>query len=132
MTLVESLRNGTPDVRLGKTAAAENIPADTLKDGVIGGTVVIPWAAGHDLAKPIAVGTGCRVKVNANIGTSPDTSGLDEELAKLSAAVSAGADAVMDLSIGGDIRSIRRKIREACPVSLGSVPMYEAAFMAAS
>ncbi|MCD7898177.1 MAG: phosphomethylpyrimidine synthase ThiC [Planctomycetaceae bacterium] len=132
MTLVESFRNGTPDVRLGKTAAAENIPADTLKDGVIGGTVVIPWAAGHDLAKPIAVGTGCRVKVNANIGTSPDTSGLDEELAKLSAAVSAGADAVMDLSIGGGIRSIRRKIREACPVSLGSVPMYEAAFMAAS
>jgi phosphomethylpyrimidine synthase len=76
----------------------------------------------------MAIGQGCRIKVNANIGTSPDKSDLEEELAKLKAAVEAGADAVMDLSTGGDVRDIRRRIREACPVSLGSVPMYEAAF----
>lgn len=132
MTLLESLRTDQEDARLATTAAAEGIAPNTLGEKVAAGTVVIPWAAGHDLAKPIAVGTGCRVKVNANIGTSPDRSGVEEELQKLQVAVDAGADAVMDLSIGGDIRSIRQRIREACPVSLGSVPMYEAAFMASS
>ncbi len=132
MTMVEMLRDGTTDDRLVKTATAENIPPNTLRDRILDGSVVIPWAAGHDLKKPIAIGTGCRVKVNANIGTSPDSSGVDEELDKLAVAIAAGADAVMDLSIGGDIRSIRQRIREACPVSLGSVPMYEAAFMASS
>ncbi|MCC8167433.1 MAG: phosphomethylpyrimidine synthase ThiC [Planctomycetes bacterium] len=132
MTLVESLRSGTSDPRVAATAEAENIPPDTLKNGVLDGTVVVPWAAGHDLGKPVAIGKGCRVKVNANIGTSPDTSGVEDELDKLAVAVAAGADAIMDLSIGGDIRSIRQRIRAACPVSLGSVPMYEAAFMTAS
>jgi thiamine biosynthesis protein ThiC len=132
MTLIEKLRNNQSDPRIARVAAAENLEEAVLKQRLLDGTVVVPWADGHDLAKPIAVGAGCRVKVNANIGTSPDRSGLDEELVKLKAAVDAGADAVMDLSTGGDIRAVRKQIREACPVSLGSVPMYEAAFMALS
>lgn len=132
MTFLESLRAGKTDVRLEKTAAAENIRQESLAENMLNGSVVVPWATGHELRKPVAIGSGCRVKVNANIGTSPDKSGVEEELEKLAVAVSAGADAIMDLSIGGDIRSIRQRIREACPVSLGSVPMYQAAFMAAA
>ena len=132
MTLPESIRSGKHDSRLAAVAKHENLGEDVLSAGLLDGTIVVPWAEGHDLARPIAVGKGCRVKVNANIGTSPDKSGVDEELVKLKAAVDAGADAVMDLSTGGDIRNIRKRIREACPVSLGSVPMYEAAFMAVS
>ena len=132
MTLLESAQKGMHDARLSVTAQGENIPEEELAAKVAAGAVVVPWATGHDLKKPIAIGGGCRVKVNANIGTSPDASGVEEELHKLAVAIGAGADAVMDLSIGGDIRSIRRRIREACTVSLGSVPMYEAAFMAAS
>ena len=128
MTLLEKICSGQDDPRLVAAAAAENLPPGTLRERVAAGTAVIPWAEGHGLAKPMAIGQGCRIKVNANIGTSPDKSDLEEELAKLKAAVEAGADAVMDLSTGGDVRDIRRRIREACPVSLGSVPMYEAAF----
>ena len=127
MTLLEKIRAGQDDPRLAAAAARENLPVDALRKSVAEGTAVIPWADGHDLGKPIAVGRGCRVKVNANIGTSPDRSTPEEELDKLRIAVEAGADAIMDLSIGGDIREVRRRIREACPVSLGSVPMYEAA-----
>ncbi|MCC8191179.1 MAG: phosphomethylpyrimidine synthase ThiC [Planctomycetes bacterium] len=130
MTLIEKLRAGETDPRLAATARQESICEADLAAGLRDGTIVIPWAEGHDLGRPIAVGKGCRVKVNANIGTSPDKSGVEEELVKLRAAVDAGADAVMDLSTGGDIRAIRQRIREECPVSLGSVPMYEAAFMA--
>lgn len=74
----------------------------------------------------IAVGENLRVKVNANIGTSGDVHDEDLELRKLEAAVKAGADAVMDLSTGGDLRSVRRKIVHESPVPVGSVPIYEA------
>ncbi|MDR1536249.1 MAG: phosphomethylpyrimidine synthase ThiC [Planctomycetota bacterium] len=132
MTLLEKTRSGRDDPRLAPVAKRENLSPGELARRVAEGTVVVPWADGHDLAKPIAIGRGCRVKVNANIGTSPDKSGLEEELVKLRAALDAGADAVMDLSIGGDIRGIRRRIRENCPVSLGGVPIYEAAFRCSS
>ncbi len=132
MTLLEKARAGQADARLTAAAKAENIDETAFLARIADGTVVVPWADGNTLAKPLAVGKGCRVKVNANIGTSPDKCGLADELAKLKAAVDAGADAVMDLSTGGDIRAIRKEIRAACPVSLGSVPMYEAAFMCSS
>jgi phosphomethylpyrimidine synthase len=76
--------------------------------------------------KAVAVGENLRIKVNANIGTSGDLHDEDFELRKLEAAVKAGADAVMDLSTGGDLRSVRRKIVDASPVPVGSVPIYEA------
>ncbi len=132
MTLCETLRSGGTDARLDAAATAENIPPERLAEAVRSGRAVVPWAAGNSLAKPMAIGTGCRVKVNANIGTSPDRSDAGDELDKLAVALDAGADAVMDLSVGGDIRAIRQRIREACPVPLGSVPMYEAAFAASA
>jgi phosphomethylpyrimidine synthase len=76
--------------------------------------------------KAFAVGGNLRVKVNANIGTSGDLHDEDFELRKLVAALEAGADAVMDLSTGGDLRSVRRKIVNASSVPVGSVPLYEA------
>src|SRR3989338_3233989 len=48
-------------------------------------------------------------------------------LKKIRAAEEAQADAVMDLSTGGDLRAIRRKIMENCSITIGSVPIYEAA-----
>ncbi|MEW6351168.1 MAG: phosphomethylpyrimidine synthase ThiC [Thermodesulfobacteriota bacterium] len=76
--------------------------------------------------RPILVGEGLRIKVNANIGTSGDIHDEDLEIRKLDAAIKAGADAVMDLSTGGDLRSIRRRIIGESSVPVGSVPIYEA------
>ena len=78
-------------------------------------------------ARPLGVGAGLSVKVNANLGTSQARSGIDAELVKLKAAVDAGADAVMDLSTGGDLDLIRAAIIKASPVSVGTVPIYQAA-----
>jgi len=130
MTLLERVRAADADPRIAAAAAAETLSAERLSEGIASGRVVIPWADGQRIARPCGVGEGLRVKVNANIGTSPDKSDVAAELAKLQAAVDAGADAVMDLSTGGDLRAIRRAIREACPVPLGSVPLYEAGYMA--
>jgi hypothetical protein len=57
--------------------------------------------------KPAAIGAGVRVKINANIGTSPHDISLEKEQAKLAAALEYGADAIMDLSTGGNLDEIR-------------------------
>ncbi len=54
------------------------------------------------------VGQPAKVKVNANIGTSPFQNHPACEMRKLAVAREAGADTVMDLSIAGDLVAIRR------------------------
>ncbi len=114
---------------LQAVAAEEQIDPDTLRAEVAAGRVVIMGRPGTGV-RPIGIGRGLRVKVNANIGTSPDYPDMDAEIEKARAAVAVGADAVMDLSTGGDIAAVRRAVREACPVALGTVPIYEAAAIA--
>jgi len=113
------LKNGMKEI-----ASEEGLDEATLGSKLERGVVAIFKAPPY--GKAIAVGEGLRVKVNANIGTSGDLSDEDLELRKLEAALKAGADAVMDLSTGGDLRSIRRKIVRESSVPVGSVPIYEA------
>lgn len=77
--------------------------------------------------KPLAVGEKTRVKVNANIGTSPDRANLEAELEKLRVAIAAGADTVMDLSVGGDVDEVRRAIIAESSIPVGTVPIYQVA-----
>jgi phosphomethylpyrimidine synthase len=122
---MEKSKAGEMPGKITQTASAENICADTLRKNIAEGTTCIPWSNKNELTRPCAVGKGTKVKVNANLGTSMDKCDIEYELKKLHAALDAGADAVMDLSTGGNLREVRAAIREKCPVSLGSVPVYE-------
>jgi phosphomethylpyrimidine synthase len=102
----------------------EGVDERTLQESFDKGTAAIFKRPPHGGA--VAVGENLRVKVNANIGTSPDLHDEDLELRKLDAAIKAGTDTVMDLSTGGDLRSIRRRIVRQAPIPVGSVPIYEA------
>lgn len=73
----------------------------------------------------LKIGKGETTKVNANIGTSPKNNDLKTELEKLSVAIKAGADAVMDLSTGGDLDKIRQEIIAFSSVPIGTVPIYQ-------
>src|SRR6056297_3720662 len=108
---------------IAQIACDEGIEHDALAERIQDGTVV---AMGGNGVKPLGIGEGLRVKINANIGTSPDYPELESELEKLHAAVASGADTVMDLSTGGDLDAIRGEIRAECPVVLGTVPIYQA------
>lgn len=132
MNLIDLARAGKTDARMEAAAKAENVPLEQIRQGIASGKYVIPWARGHELINPCAVGDGLSIKVNANFGTSPDRCDFEEELVKMQAAIDAKADAVMDLSTGGNLREIRKRVRENCPISLGSVPLYEAGHMAIS
>ncbi len=120
-----------PESLIKRIAEEEKVPAEHISRGLAQGTIAVPMNRNRRLLKPMAVGAGLRIKVNANIGTSQDISDPAAELEKLRAALGAGADAVMDLSTGGDLDAIRREIISQCPVPLGTVPLYQAAVEAA-
>jgi phosphomethylpyrimidine synthase len=129
-TILEALSRGDELPALGKVAREEGLEAGELRDAIMRGTAVLPMNHAHRMAEPRIIGAGSRVKVNANIGTSSDYTGVEDELCKLRAAVEAGADAVMDLSTGGPIDEVRRAVVKNCPVPVGSVPIYQAAVRA--
>ncbi|MDR1952477.1 MAG: phosphomethylpyrimidine synthase ThiC [Elusimicrobiota bacterium] len=127
MTLINDARTNKKNVLIESAAADENLSQDFIRLGIADGSIVIPKNVNRKLKTIIGVGRGLRTKVNANIGTSPDHIDIKEEIAKLNIAVKAGADAVMDLSTGGNLREIRKEILDISPVQVGTVPIYEAA-----
>jgi phosphomethylpyrimidine synthase len=110
-----------------KAAAGEGIAPEKLRDAVAAGRAVIPGNRRRDNRRPVPIGEGLRVKINANVGSSRDRADVSAEIEKMKTAVEAGADAVMDLSTGGPIDDIRRAILAECPVPVGTVPIYQAA-----
>ncbi len=112
------------DKIIRETALREGVDPQTLQESIDRGRVAI--FKGPPNGSALAVGERLKVKVNANIGTSGDIHDEDLEVRKLEAAVKAGTDAVMDLSTGGDLRSMRTRIIRESPVPVGSVPIYEA------
>ena len=52
---------------------------------------------------------------------------INVELEKLKNAREAGADTMMDLSIGGDLNAIRKLIIDHAGLPIGTVPIYQAA-----
>src|SRR5690349_583041 len=65
-------------------------------------------------------------KINANLGSSADTSSEEEEVDKMVWAIRWGADTVMDLSTGKNIHETREWIIRNSPVPIGTVPIYQA------
>jgi len=127
MTQLESAKKGKTTPEMRQVAKAEGIDPKMLVKKIAAGRVVIPSNILRRKRNLCGIGEGLRTKVNANIGTSQDSSSLATELKKLKVAVENGADAVMDLSTGGDLRRIRRAILKASPVPIGTVPIYEIA-----
>jgi phosphomethylpyrimidine synthase len=100
-------RKGIVTEEMAYVAARERVLADTVRDEVSRGRLVIPANVNHTNLEPMGIGIALACKVNANIGNSAVTSDAEGELRKLRVALKHGADTVMDLSTGGDIDRIR-------------------------
>lgn len=126
MTQLIKARQGiiTPEVE--RLAKVEGLRAEELAEKVAQGRVVIMKNKLRKNSAAVAVGEGLRTKVNANIGTSPDCVDFEDELRKIRVAEAAGADAIMELSTGGDIDAFRRKVLASTTLPVGSVPTYQA------
>jgi phosphomethylpyrimidine synthase len=130
MTRVETARKGIITDEVRAVAAAEGIATERLASDIANGFTVIPRNRLHAI-RPIGIGRDLRTKINANIGTSRDRVFFDEELKKLDVLTRYGADAVMDLSTGGRIRELLQLLIGRSTISVGTVPIYEAAVKAA-
>jgi len=126
-TQLESARRGQITDAMKVVAQREGVDVQVIRDELAAGRLVIPANTIHLASNliPAAVGRAVSVKINANIGCSSVRSSLDGEIEKMHVALDAGADAMMDLSTGGDLDAIREKLLSACPVMFGTVPVYE-------
>jgi phosphomethylpyrimidine synthase len=131
MTQLQQARAGVITPPMRRVADREHQPAETIRDEVAGGRLVIPAnrlhlappSGGMEL-DPQGIGRAVTTKINANIGTSTESSCQQQELVKLQHAIDSGADAVMDLSTGGDLDAVREHLIAHSPVPLGTVPIY--------
>jgi phosphomethylpyrimidine synthase len=127
VTQLERARLGeiTPEMR--RVAEREgHLTPEQVRDEVAAGRMIVPANRihlGYQL-DPMAIGRASHTKINANLGASPVSSAMDEEVEKLRWAVRWGADTVMDLSTGGDLDACREAIVRASTVPVGTVPIY--------
>jgi phosphomethylpyrimidine synthase len=125
MTQRQAALTGKITQAMTQAAKAEGLDPEVIRRGLEKGTLVLPCNRHHAGLKPVAIGAGVRVKINANIGTSPHDISLEKELAKQAAALEYGADAIMDLSTGGPLDLIRTNLLADCPAPFGTVPVYQ-------
>ena len=59
----------TPEMK--QAARREGLAPEVIRQGLALGTMALPANREHRGLKPAAIGAGVRVKINANIGTSP-------------------------------------------------------------
>ncbi len=107
-----------------------NLPAlvtpEFVRKEVAEGRAIIPANINHPESEPMIIGRNFLVKINANIGNSALSSGIQEEVDKMTWAIKWGADTVMDLSTGKHIHQTREWIIRNSPVPIGTVPIYQA------
>ena len=121
MTQLEAARRGEITEAMKVVAADEKVSEEAVRAAVASGEAVIPLNIHHKNARPVGVGRMFTTKINANLGRSVTHSGKGDELEKLKVALDAGADFVMDLSVGSDdLKAIRQGMLDASPRSSAS------------
>ncbi len=120
-------KKGEVTPQMKKVAKKEDIPQEFIRQQLASGLIVIPANIMHKNLSPVGIGKYLRTKINANIGNSQMSSCPKEETEKLKTSILYGADAVMDLSTGKNIRKIRENMIKNCPAPIGTVPIYEGA-----
>jgi len=104
----------------------EQITPEIVRAEVARGRAIIPANINHVELEPMVIGRRFLTKINSNIGNSPITSSIEEEVEKLIWSIRWGADTVMDLSTGKNIHTTREFVIRNSPVPIGTVPIYQA------
>ncbi len=125
-TLMEMAHAGVVTDEIKSVAEKEGVNADAVRSLVAQGLLVIPKNI-NSKSEPMGIGKLMRTKINANVGTSRDYVDIEAEVEKVRTAEKYGADTIMDLSTGGDLNLIRKRIIDSVSVPVGSVPIYQAA-----
>ena len=128
---ITEAKHGIATGEMKKVARDESKSIEHIAKALASGRIIIPRNVKREDIEVKGIGEGLRTKVNANVGTSPDYASIDDEVEKAKVAVKYGADTIMDLSVGGDIDEVRRRVIRAVRVPVGTVPIYQAGVEAA-
>ena len=123
--MAELLGRQHPGQNFGAAIPAEITP-EFVRAEVARGRAIIPANINHPETEPMIIGRNFLVKINANIGNSALSSGIAEEVEKMTWSIRWGGDTVMDLSTGKHIHETREWIIRNSPVPIGTVPIYQA------
>ncbi len=125
MTQITEARSGNVTEEVKIIAKLEDEDPNKIRDRVAKGKVVILKNVARNLERYTALGEGLSTKVNVNIGASTDHYDVEEEMRKVEIANRYGADAIMDLTDGGDIDYMRRLVLKRALMPVGTVPIYQ-------
>jgi phosphomethylpyrimidine synthase len=119
-------KRGIVTAEMAFAAEREGVEPELVRAEIAAGRAILPANVHHPETEPMLIGRAFLVKINANIGNSALGSSIDEEVEKLKWSIRWGADTVMDLSTGKNLRETREWILRNSPVPIGTVPIYEA------
>src|SRR5881394_3531444 len=118
--------SGSEPIGNWQSAIGNPIAPEFVRSEVARGRAIIPANINHPESEPMIIGRNFLVKINANIGNSAVSSGIGEEVEKMTWSIRWGGDTVMDLSTGKHIHETREWIIRNSPVPIGTVPIYQA------
>ena len=124
-TQLDRAREGEITEGMKEAAIYDDVTPEFIRDGIANGHIVI-YGNTQRKSKVVGIGQGLRTKINASIGTSPDIIDFDMEVVKAKVAEKAGADTLMELSTGGNLSEVRRRVLDAVSLTVGTVPLYQA------
>jgi len=125
-TQLDRARDGEITQEMKEAAVYDDVSPEFIRDGIANGHIVI-YGNPQRKSRVVGIGQGLRTKINASIGTSPDIIDFDMEVEKAKVAEKAGADTLMELSTGGDLGEIRKRVLDSISLTVGTVPLYQAA-----
>ena len=125
-TQLDRARDGEITQEMKEAAVYDDVSPEFIRDGIANGHIVI-YGNPQRKSRVVGIGQGLRTKINASIGTSPDIVDFDMEVEKAKVAEKAGADTLMELSTGGDLGEIRKRVLASISLTVGTVPLYQAA-----
>ena len=125
-TQLDRAREGEITPEMKEAAIYDDVTPEFIRDGIANGHIVI-YGNPQRKSTVVGIGGGLRTKINASIGTSPDIIDFDMEVEKAIVAEKAGADTLMELSTGGNLSEVRRRVLDAVSLTVGNVPLYQAA-----
>ena len=125
-TQLDRARDGEITQEMKEAAVYDDVSPEYIRDGIANGHIVI-YGNPQRKSTVVGIGQGLRTKINASIGTSPDIIDFDMEVEKAKVAEKAGADTLMELSTGGDLGEIRKRVLDSISLTVGTVPLYQAA-----
>jgi len=125
-TQLETAREGIITEAMKEAALYDNVSPELIRDGIASGHIVI-YGNPNRKSRVVGIGKGLKTKVNASIGTSPDIIDIEMEIKKAQTAEKYGADTLMELSTGGNLTDIRKNILNSVSLTVGTVPLYQAA-----